>query len=146
MFQSFADTINIVQEVDPQSDTSTVRNGTSLDMTGWEGVFFILNIGAMTATGTVDFKVQSAAATSFGTPHDISGAALTQVLAASGGSKFYTIDVKAQTMLAAQSGDRYMRCVLTPATAASLVGVTAIQYRRNGALPVTANATQAVAV
>lgn len=149
MFQSLADSVDPAQHIAPVSSTtgSYGITGTAVDMQGWEGCLFLINIGAMTSSGTFDAKAQSAAASSFATPHDITGAALTQLAAASGASKIYAIDVKAQTMTAAQSGDRYLRLAAqTDGSHSVVLSATAVRYRRNGALPPTTSLTQLVKV
>jgi hypothetical protein len=73
----------------------------------------------MTATGTVDAKLQMAKDVSGTGAIDIPGKAITQMLAASDGSKIRMIDLKSDEI-----PDTYthIRLVLTAATAASLVG------------------------
>lgn len=129
----------ISQALAPVSASSGAQNGVAIDTMDYEGVCFILEVGAMTATGTLDMKIQRAIASAFGSPVDVAGAALAQILAASGGSKTYIIDVRNPIM-------QYLRCVLTPATAASVFGVTAIGYGKRGTRPATVAATQTVTV
>lgn len=142
MFQSLNDLVLITQAVAPVS-ASSVTTTVAVDMQGWEGVLFILNVGVMTSGGTINAKVQSGTTATPTT--DISGAALSAI-ADTGGSKIYAVDVKVQTMLAAQSTHRYMRFLVTPATQASVVAATAIRYRKNGALPPTTAFTEIVSV
>lgn len=143
MFQSILDLLGATQHIAPAtaSTGSYGITGTAVDMQGWEGCVFLISIGAMVASGTFDAKVQSAAASAFGTAHDITNAALTQLAAATGASKLYAIDVKAQTMTAANAGDRYLRIAAQGDGSHNVTyDVVAITYRRNGALPPTAPA------
>lgn len=149
MFQSLAEQVGVAQHIAPATANtgSYGITGTAVDMQGWEGCLFIIEIGAMVAAGTFDAKAQSAAASGFGTAHDITNAALTQLAAASGGSKCYAIDVKAQTMTDANAGDRYLRIAAQGDGSHNVTySVTAITYRRSGALPQTGGLTQLVKV
>ena len=120
----------ITQAINPQS-SSTVLNGAVIDMAGFDAVMVIVNVGAITTTGTVAGKGQMAAAVGFGTPIDILGSASVGL-----------IDTDDNKMLVWDfSGDwdnQFFRIVITPATAAALVGATYVQYRRNsgGAMPI----------
>src|SRR4051794_38790586 len=90
-------------EVAPQSiAASGSANGAGADMQGWNGVMFILAVGAI--DGTQDMKAQSDDNSGFSSPTDISGASITQVTAA-GGSKLYLLDVWRPT-------ERYVRAVV----------------------------------
>jgi hypothetical protein len=138
-FQRPTDNNLIGQALAPVSAASGAQNGAVIDTTDYEGVTFILEVGAMTATGTLDMKVQRSVAAAFSPAVDISGAALVQLVAASGGSKSYAITIPAPSA-------RYVRCVVTPATAASVFGVTYILYGKRGTRPATAVLTQQVEV
>lgn len=138
-FKSPLETMQTGQALAPVSASSGAQNGNVIDMTDYEGIVFFLEVGAMTATGTLDMKIQRAAVVAFSTPVDIAGAALTQILAASGGSKVYAVDVPMPAM-------GFVRCVVTPATAASVFGVTYQQYGKRGKRGPTQAATQAVKV
>jgi hypothetical protein len=129
--------MQFLQGLAPVSASSGAQNGAVIDTTDYEGVVFILEVGVMTATGTLDMKIQRSAALAFGSPTDITGAALTQLLAASGGSKCYAIAVPTPSQ-------QYVRCVVTPATAASVFGVTAIPYGKRGTRPPSTGLTQNV--
>ena len=127
--------MKIVQSVAPVS-SDTALTETEIDCTGFDRVCHIINIGAMTATGTFDYKVQEAA-TSGGVATDIAGAALVQVTAAAGGSKVYAIDVPVNPAKPFQKADA--AC----GTAASVVGAVAVLYEGSGTFPKVA-ATQAI--
>jgi hypothetical protein len=85
-------------------------------------------------TGGVDLKLQESVDTTDGNYTDISGGAATQLLAAGGDNRIVTLEVTASQLTA---GKRYVRAVITPATAASLLfgiplGVEAIQKPGSG--------------
>jgi hypothetical protein len=115
-----------------------VRNGTAIDMTDYEGCCFILDLGDVASTGTVNMKIQRDDNSSFSSPTDISGAALTQI-ADTGDNGLYIVDVRDVT-------ERYLRCVVTGATANHIGGVVAIRYGKRGAIPATQAAVEVVNV
>jgi len=136
--QSPGESMAVLLEIAPASLTGAT-NGVGVDMNGWDGVLFLVHVGAMTATATLDGKVQSDSVSNFATPADIAGAALTQILAAAGGGKTYAIDVW-------RPGERYARLVLTQATAAVIAGATSVRYRRTGKTPPTQTLTELIKV
>jgi len=128
--------MKIVQSVAPVS-SATALTETEIDCTGFDRVCHIINVGAMTATGTFDYQVQEAAATGMSGAADVTGAALVQVLAASGGSKVYAIDIPVNP------AKPFQKAVAACGTAASVVGAIAVLYEGSGTFPKTA-ATQAI--
>lgn len=112
----------------PQSiAASTAANGNIVDMSGWSGVLFVLALGAV--DGTQDMKAQGDDAVGFGSPTDITGAAITQV-AATGDDKIYILDVWRPT-------ERFVRAVVTngAGAVADFQCVLTIRYGRAGVLP-----------
>ena len=126
----------IVQSVAPVT-SNTALTETEIDCTGFDRVCHIINVGAMVTGGTLDYKVQEAAATGMANASDIAGAALTQVLAASGASKVYAIDVPVNP------AKPFQKAVAACGTANVTVGAIAVLYEGSGTFPKTA-ATQAV--
>lgn len=112
--------IEQVGVIDPQSDTSTVRS------TGWikadkhESYLIQTIVGAMTATGTLDGKIEQANTSGGGGAKDVTGKAFSQILAASGGSKSYAMNLRPSDLDTANSFF-WFRLTLTPTTAASLI-------------------------
>jgi len=126
----------IVQSVAPvTSDTALTE--TEIDCTGFDRVCHIINVGAMTATGTFDYKVQEDSATGMATAADITGAALTQVKAATGASKVYAIDIPVNP------AKPFQKAVAACGTANVTVGAIAVLYEGSGTFPKTA-ATEAI--
>lgn len=78
----------------------------------------LIMVGAMTATGTLDAKLQMAKDASGTGAIDIPGKAIIQMLAASDGSKIRMIELKSDEIT---DGYTHIRLVLTAATAASVV-------------------------
>jgi hypothetical protein len=91
----------------------------------------------MVTGGTLDYKVQEAAATGMANASDIAGAALTQVLAASGASKVYAIDVPVNP------AKPFQKAVATAGTANVTSGAVAVLYEGSGTYPKVA-ATEAI--
>ena len=126
----------IVQSVAPVTSNTDLTE-TEIDCRGFDRVCHIINIGAMTATGTFDYKVQEDSATGMATAADVTGAALTQVLAATGASKVYAIDMPVNP------AKPFQKAVAACGTANVTVGAIAVLYEGSGTYPKTA-ATEAV--
>ena len=126
----------IVQSVAPVT-SNTALTETAIDCTGFDRVCHIINVGAMTATGTFDYKVQEDSATGMATAADVTGAALTQVLAATGASKVYAIDMPVNP------AKPFQKAVAACGTANVTVGAIAVLYEGSGTFPKTA-ATEAI--
>ena len=127
MHQSPAETMLITQVVNPALYDDTAVNGAGVDMQGWDGVLFLIPVGAMDTT--LDAKAQDSADNS--TFADIAGAAITQYTATDD-NKLCAIDVWRPTA-------RFVRVVVDPGdgTLGVNTGAIAIRYRRTGKLPVT---------
>ena len=128
--------MKVVQSVAPVT-SNTALTETEIDCTGFDRICHIVNVGAMTATGTFDYKVQEDSATGMSSAADVTGAALTQVLAASGGGKVYAID------LPVNPAKPFQKAVAACGTANVTVGAIAVLYNGSGTFPKTA-ATQAI--
>ena len=128
--------MKVVQSVAPVT-SNTALTETEIDCTGFDRVCHIINVGAMTATGTFDYKVQEDSATGMAAAADITGAALTQVLAATGATKVYAIDVPVNP------AKPFQKAVAACGTANVTVGAIAVLYEGSGTFPKTA-ATQAI--
>ena len=123
--------MKIVQSVAPVT-SNTALTETEIDCTGFDRVCHIINVGAMTATGTFDYKVQEDSATGMATAADVTGAALTQVLAATGASKVYAIDIPVNP------AKPFQKAVAACGTANVTVGAIAVLYEGSGTFPKTA--------
>ena len=128
--------MKIVQSVAPVT-SNTALTETEIDCTGFDRVCHIINVGAMTATGTFDYKVQEDSATGMATAADITGAALTQVVAATGANKVYAIDIPVNP------AKPFQKAVAVCGTADVTVGAIAVLYEGSGTFPKTA-ATEAI--
>jgi len=137
MHNSLADSTLIAVDIASQIASAGV-NGTAFDMQGWDGICYVFNLGAMTASGTFDARIMASNTSAFTVNSNITNAALTQVANTSNTNAF-VIDVYRPTL-------RYIKSVTTPAVANTQFAVTAIRYRRSGILPPTASALQTVKV
>ena len=118
---------------------SANTNGTAMDMQGWDGCLYVFNLGAMVATATFDARIVQSANANMSGATNVTNAALTQVLAATGNTNSYMIDVWRPT-------SRYIRSATQPATANTTFSSVAIRYRASGVLPPTQTALQTVKV
>ena len=128
--------VKIVNSIVPVS-SNTALTETEIDCTGFDRVCHIITVGAMATGSTLDYKVQDAAATGMSGAADITGAALTQIAAASGASKVYAIDVPVNP------ARPFQKAVGVAGTDVVLVGAVAVLYEGSGTFPKTA-ATQAI--
>jgi hypothetical protein len=126
----------IVQSYAPVATDGAIT-ATEIDCRGFDRVCHIINVGAIASGGKLDYKVQEDAATGMANASDIAGAALTQVLAASGASKVYAIDVPVNP------AKPFQKAVATAGTANVTSGAVAVLYEGSGTFPKTA-ATQAI--
>ncbi len=126
--QSLLESNLLAREFEPQS-LAVAGNGAGVDMAGWDGVVFILAIGA--GAFTKDYKAQSDTVSNFASAADIASAAITQ-LAAGVVANVVAIDVYRPTK-------RFVRSVFTP-SGATLMSAVSIRYRATGRLPVTQDA------
>lgn len=134
--QSPFERISASLEVPPQSiAASSSANGAGVDMNGWEGVAFVLALGAI--DGTQDMKAQRDDNSGFSSAVDITGAALVQV-ADTGDNKLYILDVGRDLIT-----ERYVRAVVTNGAGATadFQAVLAFRYRGVGRFPIAQHAT-----
>ena len=93
-------------------NSATAVNTSGIDMSKFERVMYIITIGGITGAGTVDAKLQSAAASNFGTAHNMTSGAVTQVTNA-GVNTVITLETTADAIQNQNNGDRYVRCSVT---------------------------------
>ena len=128
----------IVPSIVPVS-SNTALTEAEIDCTGFDRVCHIITVGAMASGATLDYQVQSAAATGMSGAADVSGAALTQIAAASGASKVYAIDMPVDP------AKPFQKAVGAAGTNTVLVGAVAVLYNGSGTYPKIA-ATQAIII
>lgn len=102
----------------PVSQAAATVTSAGVDMSKFARVRYVLYVGAFGASATVDAKVRQSAASNLSSPIDVTGAAITQMLAAGGNNKIVTIEVTAAMLTA---GYRYAFLSVTVGTAATLI-------------------------
>ena len=114
----------ITQDIAPLSVSAAgTTNGEVLDMSEYDGCLFLLNVGAIAATGTIDAKITSDALVAFASPTDIPLALLVQI-PDTGDNLIYAIDVHGNMP------EEFIRIEVTDGVAVARVrGVTSIRYR-----------------
>jgi hypothetical protein len=111
----------IADKLDPASESAGTVNSTGIDASKFRRILYEVQIGNVTATGTLTLSLQSAAASNFATPHTITGSALP---AQSTSNTRATLEVMADTIAQQNPGDRYVRLVAVVANAAIIYGAT----------------------
>ena len=120
---NLADMLAVVATVDPGNLSAGSHSTDAVDMSKFEEVMFIVAVGTLGTSGTVDFKVQESDQAA-GTYSDISGKSITQLTdAGNDDNKQAVVVVKASELT---PGKRYVKGVLTVGTAASDACVVAI--------------------
>lgn len=116
------DDVKPVQSVRAQSVSGTV-NGTGVDTAGFDEALAIFDCGTITASGTLDVKIQESDNNSTFT--DVSGAAFSQKTP-SNDEAIYSGRIKCDG-----SRKRYLRAVAVQATAAALASVSFVLGKKN---------------
>ena len=106
----------VVGVIDPDANGAAAYDSDEVDMSLWSRIVAVVQTGTMASTSTVDFKLQDATS-SGGSFSDISGKAITQLTEAGTDSdKQAIINLRFDEL---QSDGRYVKAVMTVATAAS---------------------------
>jgi len=118
----------IVDALHPVSQSAATVNGAAVDMLFFHRIMYIVDIGVMAGGSTVDFKLQSSDTSGFSTANDLSGKAITQLLAAGGNNRIVKVGAQAEDLSSSgiTAQQRYIRSVLTVGSAASLACVLAL--------------------
>lgn len=128
----------IVPSIVPTAGSVAGCTEAEVNCTGFDRVCHIIILGAAGAAGsTFDYKVQEAAATGMSNAADITGAALTQVTGAAGGSKVYAIECRVNP------AKPFQKAVGVVGTNTFANAAYAVLYEGSGTYPKTA-ATEAV--
>jgi len=118
----------VVNAVVPSAGAVANLTPVEVDARGFSRAMFIVSTGAAVALATFDVKVQKAA-TAGGALADVTGAGLTQVLAATGASKTFLIDVTVDV------AKPYMKITGAVGTQTMANAVTCILYNGSGTYP-----------
>lgn len=116
-FRQLTDRATVVVALAPVSKSAGTTTSSAISMSGFGGGALLVNAGVIGSSGTVDCKITSSA-TSGGTYTDVTGAAITQMTQAGGGSgtsQLVSFDMP--------TGHTHVKTVLVNATAAAIQGV-----------------------
>jgi hypothetical protein len=108
--------------IPPVSTISTKKSG-AVDMTRFRKALFLVGVGAFGASATVDAKIQESVDTTDGNFTDVTGGAVTQLVAAGGDNRIVILEIGAGSLSA---GKKFTRVVVTVGTAATLVTAFAL--------------------
>lgn len=125
----------ILAAINPQSATAGTYTSGWVDMQSVYAVLAIVMAGAMTATGTLDAKIQQATDGSGTGAKDVTGTAITQLTAAGTDSNKQVAINVTQADLDRNNGFRFVRLSVTTATAASLLAglIVGLDFRYGAA-------------
>lgn len=111
----------------PINASGTVVNSSGIDMQGWDGARFVINVGVLGTNGTADASVIASANSNLSGAAVLTGSALTQVVNA---NTVHIIDVYRPQL-------RYLGLSAAGHTNGALISATVDLYRRGGILPPT---------
>lgn len=120
----FSEAFEEIGKINPQSTNTAVNSG-YLSAAMHRRFVAIIEVGAMTATGTLDAKLQMAKDGSGTGVIDIPDKAIAQMLAASDSNKTRLIELRSDEI---PDGYTHIRLLVTAATAASLVSARVWGY------------------
>jgi hypothetical protein len=112
----------VVDKLDPVSQTPATVTGAAIDMNVHRKVLYIIDLGAITATATIDASI-TASATSGGSYVLVPGKAVVQVLAAGGNNKVLKLEIASSEM---PSGKEFIKLSIVVGTAATLLSYLAL--------------------
>jgi len=119
--------ISVLATLDPVSQgAATVTTG-YVDMKNFHGLLAKIGVGAMTGGSTVDAKLQQATTSGGAGVKDITGKAITQLLAAGGNNRQALINLKVAD-LDTENGFEFVRLSITVGTAATLLDAALIGF------------------
>lgn len=110
----------VLATVDPVSQAAGTLTTGWVDMSAFFSLLALVGVGVFGASATVDAKLQQVTDWSGTGVKDITGKAISQLLAAGGNNKQVLITVRGQEM-DVEGGFRYLRLSVTVGTAATLI-------------------------
>ena len=121
--------IKVTRAVAATAAGATDVTGSTIDMAGYDGVLFLLDVGTLTATQVTSMRAQQGAASDASDMADLEGS-IAGPVADGDGQKYLAIDVF-------KPAERYVRVIVDRATAnAVLNGGVAILYHARD-VPIT---------
>lgn len=126
--QTLKNTLVALEAIPALNNTATVQ-GIGVDMKGWDTVAFVAAIAAQGTGGTFDMRVVGSINANFSGNVNISGALLTQVLAATSVNATYVVEVHRPT-------NRYVKAIIVTGNNANF-SVISVRSRGQSRLPVS---------
>lgn len=99
---------------------ATAINGAIVDMDGYQGILMIAQFGPIVATAVTSIKAQQDTDPAMGTAADLAGTA--QTVAVADANKTFVIEIE-------RAAERYLRLVVSRATANATVAAIYVLYR-----------------
>lgn len=127
--QKPSEALGLLATIDPVSQAAGTVTTSWVDQATYLAVMAVISVGVFGSSATVDAKLQQAQDSSGTGAKDITGKAITQLLAAGGNNRQAIINMK-EADLDTEGGFRYVRLSITVGTAATL-----IQAGLYGAIP-----------
>jgi hypothetical protein len=126
MSNALYEELAVAAKVNPASYSPGTQDSDAVDLAAFRRVMFVLEVGTIGASGTIDFKLQQSD-TSGGAYTDIAGKSITQLTQAGGGSgKQAIVEIRADELA---DGKRFVRGRVTIGTAATPLSVVALAGR-----------------
>ena len=124
--EQLSERLAVVATIDPDAYSAGAENSDAVDLSKFNRALFVLMVGDLGVSATVDFKLQWAA-TSGGSYTDISGKSITQLTqAGSDDNKQALIEITAEELAAVDTTAQFVRGVLTIGTTACDAGMVAL--------------------
>lgn len=122
MLSRLAEEVSIRQAITITAGAAgaTAINGTAIDMSGYEGCLFVLQMGAIVGGAVTSLKVQQDTASAFGSPQDLAGS--NQAIADTADDTVFYVDIKRPTK-------DFVRLVVSRATQNATCSAMAYLYR-----------------
>lgn len=120
----------VLATIDPDAYTAAAYNTDVIDMRYWDTVVFVVMVGTLGASATVDFVVNYDTASGGSYASAVTGKSITQLTqAGTDDDKQVIVEVSAAELAAEGINARYLRGTLTVGTATSDAGLIAIGSR-----------------
>lgn len=121
---NIAERFAVLATIDPAAVGTGASTTDIIDMAYWEEVMFVCAAGTLGTAATADFLVKGSAASNMGTPGNLTGKAITQLVKASNDGSQAIVRVTAEEVAA--QGYRYIQGTLTIGAATSGFAVIAL--------------------
>ena len=141
----YSEQVAVLASIDPASTAPSTVVTSWVSMANYHRICAYLKTGAMTATSTVDAKLRQATSNAGANAKDITGFAITQLVAASNSNDQVILECKADD-LDANNGFSYVALSVTVGTAASILSADVLGVNPRFAPASAGNAASVVQV